>query len=528
MAAERTILQLMDRVLGETFAAPSWPAWRALLAAIFALPLSEADQQTFCALTGRSVAPTQPASEVWAICGRRSGKSAIAALVAVFLTTCRTYQLAPGEKGVFMVLAADRRQARVVRNYIGGLLHTSPVLEQLVAHETKESIELTNGLIIEIHTASYRAVRGYTVVGAICDEIAFWPTDESSNPDSEILAALRPAMATVPGALLLCLSSPYARKGELWRAHRDHYGRDDDPVLVLQAPTRALNPNVPESFIEAAYAADAASARAEYGAQFRSDIETFISIEVLNALVVPGRHELAPVSGASYVAFVDPSGGSGTDSFTLAIAHAERRRDHAVAVLDCAREIRPPFSPSEAVREFAGVLRAYHVRKIHGDRFAGEWPREQFRRYGIDYLVADRPKSDYYRDCLPLLNSGRVELLDHPRLLSQLGALERRTARGGRDSIDHPPAQHDDIANVAAAVAVLATTAPKSAAVTWGRGADAGPQPHPEAILLRVGPGKYRWTCREGDAELERLLSGGEPKPMDALNQSFLDRFCRR
>ena len=46
-----------------------------------------------------------------------------------------------------------------------------------------------------------------------------------------------------------------------------------------------------------------------------------------------------------------------------------------------------------------------------------------------------------------MINSGRTRLLDHQRLLAQLCALERRTARGGRDSIDHPPGAHDDLAN---------------------------------------------------------------------------------
>jgi hypothetical protein len=59
-----------------------------------------------------------------------------------------------------------------------------------------------------------------------------------------------------------------------------------------------------------------------------------------------------------------------------------------------------------------------------------------------------------YRDLLPRLNSGEVELLDHPRLVHQLVNLERRTARGGRDSIDHPVHAHDDCANaVAGAIA---------------------------------------------------------------------------
>jgi hypothetical protein len=63
-----------------------------------------------------------------------------------------------------------------------------------------------------------------------------------------------------------------------------------------------------------------------------------------------------------------------------------------------------------------------------------------------------------YKDTLAILNSGKVDLLDHPKLVAQFCSLERRTARGGRDSIDHPPGPwHDDICNaVAGLVAELA------------------------------------------------------------------------
>ena len=114
---------------------------------------------------------------------------------------------------------------------------------------------------------------------------------------------------------------------------------------------------------------------------------------------------------------------------TLAICH--READGRV-VVDAVRERRPPFSPEDCVLEFAGLLKAYGVRKVTGDRYAGEWPRERFRLAGISYEVSDKTKSDLYRDMLPLVNSGKVELLDHPRLISQLCGLERRTARGGR------------------------------------------------------------------------------------------------
>ena len=156
------------------------------------------------------------------------------------------------------------------------------------------------------------------------------------------------------------------------------------------------------------------------------------------------RLELPPAAGVLYLGFVDPSGGA-SDAMTLAIAH----RVGDMVVLDAAREIQPPFNPDAATTEFSTLLKAYRVGKVIGDRYAGEWVREPFRRHGVDYQLSEVSKSDIYRDALPLFNAGRARLLDLKRLLNQLCSLERRTARGGRDLIDHPqyPGAHDDLAN---------------------------------------------------------------------------------
>src|SRR5690348_1871879 len=72
------------------------------------------------------------------------------------------------------------------------------------------------------------------------------------------------------------------------------------------------------------------------------------------------------------------------------------------------------------------------------------------------YEPAEKPKSELYRDLLPLINSGAVDLLENERLVVPLTQLERRTARGGKDSIDHTPGAHDDLANAVASALVTA------------------------------------------------------------------------
>ena len=161
------------------------------------------------------------------------------ALCAVYLAAFHSYRqyLAPGERGVVLVIASDRKQARVIFRYVKALLLGVPMLRKLVEREVAEAFDLNNSTSIEIMAASYRSLRGYTVIAALLDELAFWPTDESANPDTEIIAAIKPAMATIPNAMLLCASSPYAKRGILWDAYRKHYGQDGS-VLVWKAPTR--------------------------------------------------------------------------------------------------------------------------------------------------------------------------------------------------------------------------------------------------------------------------------------------------
>jgi hypothetical protein len=470
------ILRALDdeKVFAPFFRGDTWNAWRVFLAALFALPMSEEQLAIYKQFTGRSVPQSQPSHEAWLVCGRRSGKSFVLAIVAVFLAAFRDWRpyLGPGEVGTIMVVAADRKQARVIMRYVTGLLRSVPMLAQLIESETRESISLRNRVVIEVHTASFRSTRGYALIAGLLDELAFWPVDETSSaPDVEVLGAIRPGMATIPGAMLLCASSPYARRGALYDAWRKHFAKDNDPVLVWRAPTRDMNPCVPQSVIDEAAERDPASAAAEYGAEFRSDIEALLTREAVENCITFGVRERPPCSAVRFYGFCDPSGGS-ADSMTLAIGH----RDGDVVVVDALRERRPPFSPEDVVAEFSETLKSYRISKITGDRYAGEWPRERFREHSISYEPAQKPKSDLYRDLLPAINSRRLDLLDDARLLMQLVGLERRTARGGRDSIDHAPGAHDDLAN---AVAGLAAAAGRSkyrydSSLDWVAGPDYG------------------------------------------------------
>jgi hypothetical protein len=539
------VVRLMTGVLGSVFKGETWATWRAVLRAAFALDLTDEERATLEPLTGRTVLPTAPVRELWLLLGRRAGKSIIAALLAVWATCCRTYRLVAGEVGVFIVVAADRRQARVIKRYISGLLRAHPSLEALIDRETAEAIWLTNGLCIEIHTASWKTVRGYTCIGAAVDEVAFWDVEDSANPDHEVLIALRAAMASVPEAMLVGLTSVYARRGEPWRLFERHFGRNESAdVLVVNAPTRTMIPTIDERVIAAAYEDDPLAAAAEFGAEFRRDVEVFLPREALEAVRMPGRFEQPFQPAHRYVGFLDPAGGTGQDSFTLAVAHQEGGR----SVLDVVREVRPPFSPEATVVDFAAVLKGYRLSRVTSDRFAGSWPVEAFRKMGITVEPSDRTRSEIYLTALPMVMSGQVELLDHPRLLKQLGSLERRKGRQGRDSVDAPPRQHEDVANSACGALVLAAATKKKRLSAWVLGpsepepVDAGLkaiaelgarqlgyEPNGKRIVFRLTDewGVDRYVARhELSADQARLLhqrSKLRPEDVTALRERGID-----
>jgi hypothetical protein len=450
-----TILDALDDpdLFAGMFDAPSWKPWRAFLAALFGLSMSGGDAALYRHHTGRQGIPEAPFHSATLVCGRRGGKSRVLGLIATWLACVPDHSayLVPGETPVVAIIAADRKQAAVILGYIKGFLAAVPFLAAMVVDELAETIRLTNGVEISVHTGSVAAPRGRTFLAVLCDETAFWATGDSANPDVEVVNAVRPGLSTIPYSLLLIASSPYARRGLLYTNFARYFGREDARTLVWKGSTQEMNATlIDDDLIAEMYREDPERADAEFGANFRSDVVDFVSREAVEAVIADGLFELPPGGGITYMAFVDPSGGS-ADSFTLAIGHVE---PDGTAVLDCIRETKPPFSPDGVVEDYAALLKTYRVTRVVGDAYAGMWPRERFANHGVSYDVSRKSASDLYREFLPALNGKRVRLLDLPRLTGQLVTLERKTSRAGRDSISHQPGSHDDVANVAAGVLV--------------------------------------------------------------------------
>jgi phage terminase large subunit-like protein len=184
---------------GESFA-----VMRTLLIAAMGEPLTPAEMDIFTRLTGRAEVSGSAAEELWIIAGRRSGKTRAIGTLAAYLAGCCDYRatLGPGERGVLPIMAASTLQAGQCYNFIRGIFTNIPrfaaLVEQLGGRHggiTTDTISLKNRIDIQVRPASYRTIRGITAIAAIAEECSMWQSDESRNPDKEILAAVRPAMA---------------------------------------------------------------------------------------------------------------------------------------------------------------------------------------------------------------------------------------------------------------------------------------------------------------------------------------------
>lgn len=431
----------------------SWRSWLIALRVIFGLTTKTTRRSKLIRkCTGRD--PDKLPEDGFQTClmliGRRSGKSVISALIGAYIAILSGKEalLKPGEIGLVAIVSTTRFQARIVRSYLRAIFDSTPMLQAEVVSETKDGFQLRNGIEIQILTGTPAYVRGFTLLACVVDEICMFGYSEESKvrSDTELIQALRPALATVNGRLI-CIGSPYAKKGFAYKTHKQCFGNDKASTLVWNCPTTVMNPLLPQRIVDEALAEDLAAAKAEWLAEFRDDVAIWLPREAIEAIVVKGRKELPPRQDARYVAFVDVSGGRVEDS-AISIAH---KADSKI-VIDYARRWRSPHSPHTVVSSMADELRRFGIRRVIGDNYSGDFVGDAFRSNGIKYDKSKKTKSDLFLETVGRFCSNEVELLDDPVLIDQFAALERRTRSGGRDSVDHPAGGKDDLANAVAGV----------------------------------------------------------------------------
>lgn len=433
------------------------PAQETLLRGVYGLPLSGDQPELFRQCTGREAYPAHPFGEATVICGARSGKDSrimVPILLYESLFGGHEAHLAKGERGIIPLVAQDQRATRVAFGYAREYL-TAPLLASMVEDVQTFEIKLTNRVSFLAFPSTLRSLRGWSIPVAGMDELAFFRLEGSADSDAEIQASIRRGMLGFPSPRLVKISTPYMKGGILFDDFTRYFAQDSPDVLVWRAPSLLMNPTLRPERLAREQRLDPERFRREYEAEFCEDLDAFLPPAWVDAAVIPGRHELPPREGVTYVAAVDPSGG-GADTFTLAIAHTELDGEQRRVIQDVmkgwGRTRTQGVDLKAVVAEISETVRRYGLSSVRGDRYAGQWVRQAFEAQGIAYQEAEA-KASAYLELEPLFAQGAIEILDHPQLTRELKTLERRARPGGKTLIDHPHGGHDDYANVLALVA---------------------------------------------------------------------------
>jgi hypothetical protein len=241
------------------FRGPTWNGWRAILKGAYALPMTSEEVEFFRTVAERDP-PKQRIRELWIVAGRRAGKDSIASLIAAHSAALfdQGDRLRPGERALVCCIAHDKDQAKIVLNYTRSYFAQIGLLRSIVEKDDRAAdFQLKNQVDVAVLTNNFRAVRGRAVICAIFDELAFWRDEASANPDEEVYRAVLPGLASFPdNGMIVGISSPYRRSGLLWTRFKRCFATDGPNVLVVRAPTRTLNPTIPQSIIDEALADD--------------------------------------------------------------------------------------------------------------------------------------------------------------------------------------------------------------------------------------------------------------------------------
>ena len=444
----------------------SFAGWFAVMRTIWGKKLGKRGRDFMAEVTDRDPDKLNPDGyeRSYLLTGRRSGKSLTASICAAYMAAVEGNErkLTKGDTGLVVLCSFSKSQAAILKNYVSQIFQT-PLLAKEVEAETRESFILKNGIEIRVITNDWRSCRGFSIVGAVIDEICFHYGADGGyiKTADELVRALEPGTINT-GGRIIAISSPFGMSGHAYEQYREHWGKDESQdVLIVNGPSRTFNKTLPQAVIDKRVKQDPQAAESEYFGRWRQDVADFMSRELLESLVVKGRQFVPPVPGKRYLCAIDLSGGR-YDQHGVSIVHREGKK----LIVDYSEAFPPGNSPYAVVGDIVKLLGRYGIKKVWGDGYGAEWTAPSFKDRGIRFEKLPMSKSELYAEFLPLAGSLQVELLDDDRLISEFAGLKRRIRTGStKPTIDHAPGARDDQANATAAAVVMAAKTRKRAGV---------------------------------------------------------------
>jgi len=454
----------------ERLLAPAWrtfsPEQQAVMRFIYGLPVDNADLAIWHALHGGGVYDDlyyltgvhdsgvpyiegREYTDITLIIGRRAAKSCIGHFVLDYEALCGGHKARLAIKDqdpVFLHVSQDLGQAMSgMRQYSLYYLKSSPagreVLGDLQKSVTQRSVKLDGCGLIKVGPPNIKVGRGDSVACAVLDEIAYWQSDEkSAAPDTEVEKAIEYSMSQFsPYAKRLKLSTPYVEDGLLWQTQQIGTRGRHLPVheqvglehkLVLQGPSPVLNnPTITRVFLTEKRAKDPAAFDREIGAKFAKSVSGYLAHALVERAIDAGVRERPPQPGVFYVAAMDPA--MKHDTFPLCIGHLDGSGGFVQDVLlSWQGTAQQPLNPGVVLPLIGKTLARYGIRSVMTDQHHStslqSLASDCTPPFAVEeFVLGVKTKNEVWADAFNLFNQGKMHLLDHPALKSELLALER-------------------------------------------------------------------------------------------------------
>jgi hypothetical protein len=433
-----------------------WRRWVAFLRLLYGEKLERGDRVIIAQHTSAKPRYGAGYRTALALCGRQSGKSSVAAAIAVH-EVLDAKRARTGEVYSLLVAQDERAARKIALSYCTSLVEQSPnYRERLLTDPRKSELLFDNSARLLCLPCVPSSVRGYRAVCCVVDELCHFPGD---GLDAEMIDALRPTLSSTDGRLI-CISSPGAPSGVAY----DWVQRGDPDVLIWRAPSYLMNPTISRTFLDALKRGDPMAYAREIEGEFGATETTLLDPRQVEAACRADAKHLEPREGVRFEAFVDLSGGR-VDRAALAICHVEDGR----AIVDALHYWSPPFAPSDFVQSCLPLLQRFGIHRVRGDYFGAELNADLWRAAGIEYNRSHLTRSQILLSMVPVFAGGLCELPADPLMVCEFKALQRRATRSGREVTEHPRAGSDDVCNAAAGAIVHALRWRPNPFEQWGR-----------------------------------------------------------
>jgi hypothetical protein len=371
--------------------------------------------------------------------GRRGGKSSTLCRVAVAEALFGGHKIPPGDVGVFAIVSVKMSEAEERLRTIAAILQAIGMRPDVDYIQRADEIEIVGKrAVFRVFSATRGASVGFTSIGLFCDELAIWRNDATgANPAREILAWLRPTMATQPRAKMFLSSSPFSTLD----AHHEMFelGQTEAQVVAF-ATSFTANPSLDEAATHVDEPDHLEWQRQYMAVPMSAGSDSFFDPAAIAAATDPALFlPLSPAPGDVVTAGGDF--GFRSDSSALVVVYRRGDMLFPAELVEMRPQPGEPLQPSRVVAEFASTLKRHGADCLMADGHYRQSIAEHLEAESLAFIMAPSGQAgiqETYVRARVLLNQGKLKLPKHERLLRQMQEITSRPTPGGGVSIVSP------------------------------------------------------------------------------------------